>query len=251
MLTDTLAARRPATGRLRPADHGRTSRGRAGRGGAGRGRVTARRLLAAGLAEFSERGYQAVTVDDIVHRARTSHGTFYLYFANKDDFFAVLSAEALRALDGITDEFPVVTPGDGGQAALRNWVSAFCDVYEAHATVIRILSQADIIGPQAWGSSLERLFRLAEVVSAGMTAGRISQDQDGEGISPRSARLDALACMLMLERANYLLSSGISLPRPEIIDRLTAIIIAAFHSGQDGAGAADGTCSAGPTARSA
>ena len=45
------------------------------------------KLLEAGLAEFDENGFQAVRVDDIVRRAKTSHGTFYLYFANKEDLF--------------------------------------------------------------------------------------------------------------------------------------------------------------------
>jgi AcrR family transcriptional regulator len=43
----------------------------------------------AALAEFGEHGFQAVRVDDIVRRAQTSHGTFYLYFANKEDLFKV------------------------------------------------------------------------------------------------------------------------------------------------------------------
>ena len=37
------------------------------------GRQTLRNLLEAGLAEFDERGFQAVRVDDIVRRAQISH----------------------------------------------------------------------------------------------------------------------------------------------------------------------------------
>ena len=85
-----------------------------------RGRGTARRLLAAGLAEFGERGFQAVTVDDILRRAKSSHGTFYLYFANKDELFAVLANEALQAMDSVTDAFPVVTPDGAGRPASGN-----------------------------------------------------------------------------------------------------------------------------------
>ena len=47
------------------------------------GRQTLRNLLEAGLAEFDERGFQAVRVDDIVRRAQISHGTFYLYFSTR------------------------------------------------------------------------------------------------------------------------------------------------------------------------
>src|SRR5215472_11614170 len=60
------------------------------------GRQTLRNLLEAGLAEFDERGFQAVRVDDIVRRAQISHGTFYLYFSNKEDLFKALLRGALH-----------------------------------------------------------------------------------------------------------------------------------------------------------
>src|SRR5215831_10413716 len=134
------------------------------------GRQTVRRLLEAGLAEFDERGFQAVRVDDIVRRARTSHGTFYLYFSNKDDFFKALLQDALHDMGLITDAFPVVTRNDAGRAALRQWVHTFCETYTAHAAVIRILSQADVVGEEVWGDGLQLLFRLAEAITQGMTA---------------------------------------------------------------------------------
>src|SRR5215472_11122873 len=83
------------------------------------GRETVRRLLEAGLAEFEEAGFQGARVEDIVRRAKTSHGTFYLYFANKDDLFRTLLRDALVDMADITDEFPVVTSNEAGQTALR------------------------------------------------------------------------------------------------------------------------------------
>jgi AcrR family transcriptional regulator len=246
------------------------------------GRQTVRRLLEAGLAEFDERGFQAVRVDDIVRRARTSHGTFYLYFANKDDFFKALLRDALHDMGVITDAFPVVTRNDAGRAALRQWVHTFCETYAAHAAVIRILSQAELVGEEVWGDGLQLLFRLAEAITQGMTAaaphglsptpaegadrqdagqgvaddGRATVDgrAPGEGQAPgdghapgdgqagdepadrqtaapaEHAELTAVACLLMLERVNYLLSVEVRLPREEMVDRLTAIMFAAFHS---------------------
>jgi hypothetical protein len=44
------------------------------------------------------------------------------------------------------------------------------------------------------------------------------------------AELTALACLMMLERINYLLSVDVRLPREEMVDRLSAIIYAAFHT---------------------
>ncbi|HUD36303.1 MAG TPA: TetR family transcriptional regulator [Streptosporangiaceae bacterium] len=195
------------------------------------GRLTIRRLLEAGLAEFDERGFQAVRVDDVVRRAKTSHGTFYLYFANKDDLFRTLLQDALHDMQLITDDFPVVTPNDAGRAALRHWIQRFTDTYAAHATVIRILSQADIVGEEVYGDGLRLLFRLSEAITQGMTAATTGRGERGEAAKPTEhAELTALACLMMLERINYLLSVEVRLPRDEMIDRLSAIIYAAFHS---------------------
>ena len=193
------------------------------------GRETVRRLLDAGLAEFEEAGFQAARVEDIVRRAKTSHGTFYLYFANKDDLFRTLLRDALVDMADITDEFPVVTSNEAGRTALRQWVERFCDIYAAHATVIRILSQAEIVGESVFSDGLQVLFRLSEVMTQGMTAADGSPA--GDGLRTEHAELPAVACLMMLERINYLMSAvEVRLPKAEMIDRLAAIIYAAFRS---------------------
>jgi AcrR family transcriptional regulator len=190
------------------------------------GRQTVQTLLEAGLAEFDENGFQAVRVDDIVRRAKTSHGTFYLYFANKEDLFNSLLSDALIDMSALVDEFPVVTRNDGGRAALRKWVSAFCDTYAAHASVIRILSQAEIVGEEVFGDGLQVMFRLSEAITQGMTA---AARNDGSEPPEGHAELTGVALLMMLERINYLLTVEVRLPREEMVDRLTAIIFAAFH----------------------
>ena len=193
------------------------------------GRQTVRKLLEAGLAEFDERGFQAVRVDDVVRRAKTSHGTFYLYFANKDDLFKTLLRDALHDMEIITGDFPVVTRNEAGREALRSWVRKFFDTYAAHASVIRILSTADVVGEEVYGDGLQLFFRIAEAITQGMTAaGRAASD--GPGGIPEHAELTAVACLMMLERVNYLLSVEVRLPKEEMVDRLSAIIYAAFHS---------------------
>jgi AcrR family transcriptional regulator len=207
--------RRPSLGGGTPAQERELGR---------QGRQTVRKLLEAGLAEFDEKGFAAVRVDDIVSRAKTSHGTFYLYFSNKDDLFKALLRDALHDMEIISGDFPVVTRNEAGRTALRSWVEKFCEAYAAHATVIRILSQADVVGEEVWGDGLQLMFRLAEAITQGMTAAQ-PQDQVAD-----HAKLTALACLMMLERVNYLLSVEVRLPRSEMIDRLTAILYAAFQA---------------------
>jgi AcrR family transcriptional regulator len=192
------------------------------------GRETVRRLLEAGRAEFEEAGFQAARVEDIVRRAKTSHGTFYLYFANKDDLFRTLLRDALVDMANITDEFPIVTSNEAGRAALRKWVESFSDTYAAHATVIRILSQAEIVGESVFSDGLQLLFRLSEAMTQGMTAA--GGGPAGDGLRTEHAELTAVACLMMLERINYLLSAEVRLPKDEMMDRLAAIIYAAFRS---------------------
>jgi AcrR family transcriptional regulator len=210
-------AQRPSLGGGIPAQQ---------RGLGAQGRETVRRLLEAGLAEFEVTGLQATRVEDIVRRANTSHGTFYLYFANKDDLFRTLLRDALHDMAVITDEFPVVTSNEAGRAALRRWVHRFSEIYAAHATVIRILSQAEIVGEDVFADGLQLLFRLSESITQGMTAAEKAQGT----AQPEHAELTALACLMMLERVNYLQSAEVQLPMAEMNDRLAAIIYAAFRS---------------------
>jgi AcrR family transcriptional regulator len=200
------------------------------------GRETVRRLLEAALAEFNEKGFQAVRVDDVVRRAKTSHGTFYLYFANKDDLFKAMLRDALRDMELITGDFPVVTRNEAGREALRTWVGKFCDTYAAHAPVLRILTSADDVNNEVYGEGLQVMFRVAEAITQGMTAvaaaavgvaGPAGPARPG-GI-PEHAELTAIACLMMLERINYLLSVEVRLPKEEMVDRLSAIMYAAFN----------------------
>lgn len=194
------------------------------------GRLTVRKLLDAGLAEFDEKGFQAVRVDDVVRRAKTSHGTFYLYFSNKDDLFRTLLLDALHDMEIVTEEFPVVTSNEAGRVALRKWIQRFTDTYADNATVIRILSQADIVGEEVYGDGLRLLFRLSEAIAQGMTAAASRGERAANTGQAQHAELTALACLMMLERVNYLLSVEVRLPREEMIDRLSAIIYAAFQA---------------------
>ncbi len=107
------------------------------------GRETVRKLLEAGTIEFEERGFNGVRVDDVVKRAGISHGTFYLYFANKEDLFKALLRDALHDMEIVTGDFPVVTSDETGLRLLRAWVRKFSAAYAAHGTVLRTLSSAN------------------------------------------------------------------------------------------------------------
>jgi AcrR family transcriptional regulator len=193
------------------------------------GHETVRKLLKAGLAAFGELGYQSARVDDVVRHAKISHGTFYLYFSNKNDLLKALLRDTLNDMESIAGDFPVVTRNEAGRAALRGWVGKFCDTYAAHATVIRILSQARF-GEEVYGDGLRLFFRLAETVTQGLTVATAAGRGAADGDIPPRAELTAVALLMMLERVNYLMGTEARLPRDEMVDTLTAIFYAAFLS---------------------
>ena len=208
--------------RARPPSHGGGTPAR-DRELRAQGRATVKRLLDAGMIEFEERGFHGVRVDDVVRRAGISHGTFYLYFANKEDLFKALLRDALHDMEVIAGDFPVVTRDEAGITVLRRWVRQFFDVYAAHATVIRILSQADLVPEEVYGDGLQMMFGISEAMTTGMTAASRNAGQE-----PEHVELTAVACLMMLERVNYLISAEVPLPPDEMADRIADIMFAAF-----------------------
>src|SRR5438309_8872804 len=102
-----------------------------------RGRKTMRRLLDAGMTVFEKRGYQAARVDDIVRAAHTSHGTFYLYFANKEDLLRALAVDCAVALDKLADEIGPITPDEQGFRELRSFLAKFVATYRRYGPGVR------------------------------------------------------------------------------------------------------------------
>src|SRR5207253_8261471 len=108
------------------------------------GRKTMRKLLDAGMTVFERRGYHAARVDDIVKVARTSHGTFYLYFANKEDLFRALATDVAEEMTALADSLGPVGPDQSGYEELRGWMSRFSDLYVHYGPVIRAWTEAEI-----------------------------------------------------------------------------------------------------------
>ena len=130
-----------------------------------RGQKTRQLLLDAGTVVLPARGYHDARVDDIVDAAGVSHGSFYRYFENKEDFFRVLAEEASTRMVELLDAFPIDAP----EAELRAWIRDWFATYESNGGVISTWqemqpSDADLLsfGQQVAATVMARLMALLD-----------------------------------------------------------------------------------------
>lgn len=197
------------------------------------GRRTMQRLLDAGRTVFERQGFHAARVDDIVKAAKTSHGTFYLYFANKEDLFRALALDAMAQMESLGARLGPVTADDAGRVALQGWVGDFVDIYAAHGTIIRAWTDREFaardLGRRAQASLLEL---------SGALSRRIDE---ARGLGDDMALIEGVACLSMLERFNYFQQSHqVRFSRDDAVEVLTRAMFEGFFRPTQGAAARRG-----------
>jgi AcrR family transcriptional regulator len=195
-----------------------------------RGKRTLERLLDAGAAVFADRGYHAARVDDIVKAAKTSHGTFYLYFSSKQELFRAVAVEVAAEMVDLARDLPALDRDDAAaDAALRDWLDRFAGLYRRHGAFIRTWTEAEIADSEigAIGNELVTQFS-RELARRVRTA---APDLD-PGVT-------AFALVSMIERTNYLVeASRLEVDSTQTISTLARVTMAALHgTGRTGPGA--------------
>jgi len=100
-----------------------------------RAATTADQLLSAAREVFEDRGYVATTVGAITEAANTAHGTFYLYFRNKEDAFA-------KVVEGVAGELYLEArgPAEGDPyQTLDTAMHGYLEVFSRHRGLWRCL----------------------------------------------------------------------------------------------------------------
>lgn len=180
-----------------------------------RGKRTMRRLLDAGIEVFARRGFHAARVDDIVDAAGLSHGTFYLYFSNKEDLLRILVLDVAEEMEGLARNLGSLTPDEEGREVLREWLREFTELYERFAPIIGAWTEAERPGDEAG--------RIGTDLLGGFTSAlaRRIATSPASGIDPNVA---ALALLAMIERSHYYVHAGMLGGRGEgVLDTLTEV----------------------------
>jgi AcrR family transcriptional regulator len=104
---------------------------------------TRERMLAAAREVFETKGYQAASVATITKAAETAHGTFYLYFKNRDDAFAQVIADVVEEM---LDESRARV-SDDRYANLEGMIAGVVVVFARHAGLWRCLLEGMMQSP--------------------------------------------------------------------------------------------------------
>ncbi len=95
--------------------------------------ATRAQLFTRAMALFDERGYDAVSIDDIVKGAQVARGTFYFHFPRKDDILIELIRQSDRHIVG---KMAAVKRGRPLRAVLRATTDAFAEVWRDHRLLL-------------------------------------------------------------------------------------------------------------------
>ena len=129
-----------------------------------RGEKTRLRLLEAGSQVLPARGYHDARVDDVVEAAGVSHGTFYRYFANMDDFFRVLAEAASARMIELLDQLQLDAEPDELRAWLGEWFAAYASDGGVISTWQEMQTNTELgaFSTQVAASVFTRLVRIME-----------------------------------------------------------------------------------------
>ena len=132
-----------------------------------RGRNTKRRLLDAGAEVLATKGYHATRVDDVVKLAQTSHGTFYLYFSNKEELFRGAGGRGRRGDAGARRGARTAARRRDrpGPAAAVDPASSSSST-DRHGPVIRAWTEAEIGGSEFGRLGTDLLTQFTGVIVA-------------------------------------------------------------------------------------
>jgi AcrR family transcriptional regulator len=189
-----------------------------GAGVSGAGERTRLRLMESAIEVLAERGYHAARVDDIATRAEVSHGTFYLYFANKDALVLALAERCADELGGLVAHLGTVAPGPAGRRELRSWLVDFVALYRAYGVVIRSWVEQ---------SANRELTRLGVQSLASVSEVLIERVRETH---PEDAELRVSALIAVMERFTYLVVNRELGDEDAVLDTAATVLHRSFFA---------------------
>ena len=182
------------------------------------GELTRERLMESAIEVLAERGYHAARVDDIASKAEVSHGTFYLYFSNKDAMVLALAEQCADELGGLVAQLGSVTSGPAGRREVRDWLVHFVALYRTYGVVIRSWVEQ---------SANRELTQLGVENLATVSAVLIDRLRETH---PEDAELRVTALIALMERFTFLAVNRDLGDEDAVIDTAATVIHRSFFA---------------------
>jgi AcrR family transcriptional regulator len=177
-----------------------------------RGEKTRLRLLEAGSKVLPARGYHDARVDDVVEAAGVSHGTFYRYFSNMDDFFRVLAEDASARMIDLIDRFQL----DAEPDVLRAWLADWFAAYESDGGVISTWQEMQ---------TNEELAAFSTQVAASVYT-RLVRIMEGRDFG--DPVVAAVSLLALIERVPYSVYTLGFIPQADAVESMVTVIRRGF-----------------------
>jgi len=146
-----------------------------------RGRETLERILQGAEHVFRERGYEAASVSAICRRVGVAQGTFYLYFANKEEIY-------VRLVEGLQNQLvarlrAAVAAASSPLAGFHSAYNVLLDCFAENAGLFQVFREAEFVRQEIptrfYGAVCAELIG---IVVAGVAAGAF-RDLDPEVVA--------------------------------------------------------------------
>ncbi|MGC8650086.1 MAG: TetR/AcrR family transcriptional regulator [Hydrogenobaculum sp.] len=83
-------------------------------------------IVEAGIKLFYEKGFTKTKISDITEKANVAHGTFYVYFKSKEDFFiSILTMSRKELLENADEAIKLASEGKIEEAKKRFFIEGF------------------------------------------------------------------------------------------------------------------------------
>ena len=175
-MTDTFDDDVPAAAAPVPVRRSRTERVRMS------GRERREQLVEVGRRLFAEKGFEAVTIEEIAHKANVSKPVVYEHFGSKDGLYAVIVDREMNVLLGMISDS---LTADNPRALLEQAARALFDYIEERADGFRVLVRDSPVA-QNTGNFASLLRDVASQVDA-----RLAKEFEAKGFPAKYAPMYA------------------------------------------------------------
>jgi len=190
-----------------------------------RSRETLRRIVKAAEEVFSQKGYRGTSVADIISRAGIGHGTFWLYFRNKDDLLRHLVQDMIGEFESFAwyREDAVEKTAVDSVEDVESIIGDVTGVFERHSSIFPLILHASLESGEFRGTLNELLQPFVRILE-----GKLKEHLEKGHCRDLDPRIAALIILNMVEFANLQwLVRGIPCDRETLVRNLSAVI---FHT---------------------